>query len=84
MLDGSITGKGGVAYQQYGGFALETQVSSGNAFLHAKAFFRGLLAILFVSNPLLLDLRLCLPFQCLQSCIFTCLLLQYVRLVQEK
>lgn len=27
MLDGSILGKGGVAYQQYGGFALETQVN---------------------------------------------------------
>lgn len=26
QLDGSIKGKGGVVYQQYGGLALETQV----------------------------------------------------------
>lgn len=26
QLDGSLTGKAGVVYQQYGGFALETQV----------------------------------------------------------
>ena len=42
MLDGSITGKGGIAYQQYGGFALETQVSPENVFLHAETFFARL------------------------------------------